>query len=111
VFNAGLLPFTDSTGDKSRVDQITDYQIGVDYIDVNVAGANFFANVGGTTELIAALQFGGGAAGRIVYDKSEALLYVDTDGDGVINIDQSDIIVWMVGLEGQNLNGGYIGNF
>jgi Ca2+-binding RTX toxin-like protein len=58
-----------------------------DWIDLSgVAGFHFVGTVADSTNLIAALNAGGTAIGRTVYDSTARLLYVDVNGDGVLTV-------------------------
>jgi Ca2+-binding RTX toxin-like protein len=87
----------DSSGQVGVADQIVDFVSG-DLIDLTaVAGFSFAGTVSDTTNLIAALNNGGPAAGRTVYDSTAQLLYVDVDGNGVITV-ANDMTIELTGV-------------
>jgi hypothetical protein len=61
------------------------------------ASVDFVGTVSDTTNLIAALNNGGPAIGRTVYDNNAELLYIDVDGNGVITV-ANDMTIEMTGV-------------
>jgi Ca2+-binding RTX toxin-like protein len=78
----------DSFGQVGLADQVVGFLSGTDVVSLSgtVAGFHFVGTVTDTTNLIAALNAGGPAIGRTVYDSNAELLYVDVDGNGVITV-------------------------
>jgi Ca2+-binding RTX toxin-like protein len=104
VFVAG-----DSSGQVGVADQVVDFTNGQDLIDLTGmaglsgvlgswdASVDFVGTVSDTTNLIAALNNGGPAIGRTVYDNNAELLYIDVDGNGVITV-ANDMTIEMTGV-------------
>lgn len=97
---------SDSTGSKLFADAIADFSVAEDVIQLNLTDAlgnpltaTFYDSVFGGTELQAALVDGGGQAGRVVFDEFSSLLYVDTNGDGVVApTSGGDLVINLVGV-------------
>ncbi|MBL4820833.1 MAG: hypothetical protein JKY98_07570, partial [Gammaproteobacteria bacterium] len=94
----------DSSGQVGVADQIVDFNAAEgDMVDLSAVSAaiigtvHFVGTVGDTTNLIAALNFGGPMNGRTVYDSNAELLYIDVDGDGVITA-ANDMTIEMSGV-------------